>query len=435
MVSPMSLIVTCLVLGILILCNLVLAQGHDKWKKTITHRAFPEYKVEYKEPTICDKASKQYSGYFVVNSTKNFFYWFFESKNKPQEDPIVLWMPSLNALFLEIGPCKLKKGGNDTIPNPYSWNNNASIIFLDQPTNTGYSYGDDVDNTSVAASDIYAFLQLFFHQFNNYTHLNFHIAGESYAGHFIPAVATEIVNNNNNASEDITYINLESVLIGNGVVEPVKQLEPCPHMACNSTYKPVLTNDICHQMSEDFPKSMIKPYTDNTNQSLFDIRRKCDGKNYCYSEADDLDIFANLENTKAELGVNTSLVFQACNNTGVFIDFGKSGDMVLQFDKFISQLLESKIRVLIYAGDADYLCNWYGVEAWVKELQWSGKEGFNNANVTQWMTKDPVKYAGDVRTFEGFTFLKIFEAGHMAPYDQPGPSLDFFNRWIYKEAL
>ncbi|KAF0449283.1 peptidase S10, serine carboxypeptidase [Gigaspora margarita] len=435
MVSPMSLRATCLVLGILILCNLVLAQGHDKWKKTITHRAFPEYKVEYKEPTICDKASKQVNGGPGCSS--------------------------LNALFLEVGPYKLKKGGNDTIPNPYSWNNNASIIFLDQPTNTGYSYGDDVDNTSVAASDIYAFLQLFFHQFNNYTHLNFHIAGESYAGHFIPAVATEIVNKNNNASEDITYINLESVLIGNGVVEPVKQLESCPHMACNSTYKPVLTNDICHQMSEDFPKcaseiencnkspnvvncviatldcyeAMIKPYTDNTNQSLFDIRRKCDGKNYCYSEADDLDIFANLENTKAELGVNTSLVFQACNNTGVFIDFGKSGDMVLQFDKFISQLLESKVRVLIYAGDADYLCNWYGVEAWVKELQWSGKEGFNNANVTQWMTKDPVKYVGDVRTFEGFTFLKIFEAGHMAPYDQPGPSLDFFNRWIYKEAL
>ncbi|RIB26731.1 peptidase S10, serine carboxypeptidase [Gigaspora rosea] len=329
MVSPKILRVTCLVLGILILCNLVLAQGNDKWKKTITHRAFPEYKIEFKEPTICDKTVQQYYGYLVVNGTKNFFYWFFESRNKPQEDPIVLWInggpgcSSLAALFIEVGPCKLKKGGNDTIPNPYSWNNNASIIFLDQPSNTGYSYGDDVVNTSVAASDIYAFLQLFFHQFTNYTHLDFHIAGESYAGHFIPAVATEIVNNNNNASENI--INLESVLIGNGLVEPVKQFESCPHMACNSTYKPVLTNDICHQMSEDFPKcaseiencnkspnvancalatrdcydAMIKRYMDNTNQSFFDIRRKCDGK-YCFSEGDDVDIFANLNNTKTE---------------------------------------------------------------------------------------------------------------------------------------
>ncbi|KAF0354782.1 peptidase S10, serine carboxypeptidase [Gigaspora margarita] len=450
MVSPKSLRVTCLVLGILILCNLVLSQGHDKWKKTITNRAFPEHKLEFKEPTICDKTVQQYSGYFVVNETKNFFFWFFESRNKPQEDPLVLWVnggpgcSSLNALFLEVGPCRLEKGGNGTIPNPYSWNSNASIIFLDQPTNTGYSYGDNVVTTSVAASDIYAFIQLFFHQFTNYTSLDFHIAGESYAGHFIPAVATEIVNiNKNNTSDGIVHINLESVLIGNGAVDPEKQLESCPQMACNSTYKPVLTNKICNQMSEDFPKcaseiekcnsspnlvdcfgavldcyqAMIKPYTENTNQSLYDIRRKCDGKNYCYSEADDLDIFANLNNTKTELGVDTSFVFRACNISGVFAGFTTSGDVMLQFDELISQLLESKIRVLIYAGDADYLCNWYGIEAWVKELQWSGKEGFNNANVTQWMTKDPVKYAGDVRTFEGFTFLKIFEAGHMAPYD------------------
>ncbi|CAG8650961.1 1680_t:CDS:1, partial [Scutellospora calospora] len=72
-------------------------------------------------------------------------------------------------------------------------------------------------------------------------------------------------------------------------------------------------------------------------------------------------------------------------------------------------------------------------EAWVKELEWTGKKDFNDAKVTRWITKDTGEHAGEARTFGGFTFLRIFEAGHMVPYDQPRPSLDFFNRWLSKE--
>src|SRR4051812_6645689 len=69
-----------------------------------------------------------------------------------------------------------------------------------------------------------------------------------------------------------------------------------------------------------------------------------------------------------------------------------------------------------------------GNEAWVKELKWSGKTGFNAADVKPWLTQGDSLHSGDVRTYKEFTFLRIFEAGHMVPYDQPRPSLDFFNR-------
>lgn len=87
--------------------------------------------------SICDDV-QQYSGYYKLTTggvfTKNYFYWFFESRGSPATDPVVLWMTggpgcsSEVALFGENGPCSVNAGGNDTITNPYSWNTNANIL-------------------------------------------------------------------------------------------------------------------------------------------------------------------------------------------------------------------------------------------------------------------------------------------------------------------
>ena len=81
------------------------------------------------------------------------------------------------------------------------------------------------------------------------------------------------------------------------------------------------------------------------------------------------------------------------------------------------------------------MCNWLGNEAWVNKLEWEGKSEFNAANITKYITEKTSTHAGNTRTYKGLTFLRLFEAGHMVPYDQPGVSLDFFNRWLNKKAL
>lgn len=100
------------------------------------------------------------------------------------------------------------------------------------------------------------------------------------------------------------------------------------------------------------------------------------------------------------------------------------------FVRAVPTLLEEGIRVLIYAGDADFICNWMGNKAWTLKLEWFGQDGFNQAEDVDWnstITKQP---AGIFRTYEGLTFLRIFEAGHMVPYDQREHSIEFFNYWL-----
>ena len=70
-----------------------------------------------------------FSNYAASNNVKvHVFYWFFESRNKPEEDPFTLWLnggpgsDSLIGLFEENGPCMLTENLTTTY-NPYSWNN------------------------------------------------------------------------------------------------------------------------------------------------------------------------------------------------------------------------------------------------------------------------------------------------------------------------
>jgi cathepsin A (carboxypeptidase C) len=56
-----------------------------------------------------------------------------------------------------------------------------------------------------------------------------------------------------------------------------------------------------------------------------------------------------------------------------------------------------------------------GNEAWVKALDWPGNEGFNDADLLQWVSKITGRKAGEFRTYENLTWLRVYEAGHMVP--------------------
>ncbi|CDH59771.1 carboxypeptidase y precursor [Lichtheimia corymbifera JMRC:FSU:9682] len=448
----------------------------DGFLKAFTHPAFPEYSMRYKHPDLCDSSVKQISGYLDVDSDKHFFFWFFESRNKPEEDPLVLWLnggpgcSSLTGLFAELGPCMVNEAGDDTILNEYSWNKNSSIIFLDQPLNVGYSYGSGGARNSVAAAkDVYAFLQLFFKEFSQYSTLDFHIAGESYAGHYIPAIGGELNRNNkgsysfNTASlteyaSTLAKINLKSLLVGNGLTDPKIQYKYYSKMACENSYGPVLDQSTCDAMDRQYPacktliencyssqnvfsclpaamkcnKDQIQPYQ-ATGMNPYDVRKECTGGNLCYDILGSVQKYLNRPEVMKAIGAQVDK-YESCN-MAINFQFNMAGDWMRPYVNEVAPLLEDGIRILIYAGDADYICNWMGNKEWTIALPWSGHEEFAAAEDTEWISTTAGEQGGELRrTKDGrFAFLRVFDSGHMVPMDRGDYAIDMLNDWLHEK--
>ncbi|KAK9710395.1 hypothetical protein K7432_008444 [Basidiobolus ranarum] len=423
-----------------------------------THQDYPNFQLRVQEPKLCDPSVKQISGYLDLDDNQHFFFWFFESRSNPGTDPLVLWLnggpgcSSMLGLFMELGPCRANVNGDGTQVNPTSWNSNASTIFLDQPFGTGFSYGQDTTTSLEAADRVQAFLRLFLQAYPKYQKLDFHVTGESYAGHYVPAIGNAINQANKQIANQTERINLQSIAIGNGLVNPLIQYKYYSKMACDSTYPAILPKSTCAQMDSYYPQcekyinscystrnaqtcasalnycnQILNKFNNARGVNIYDIRQKCPSQNQCYPVQQGLTTWLNDEQIEKQLGVEGGS-FQQCDD-GVYRRYTQvSGDWMYPYFEVIPSLLSDGIRVLVYAGDADFICNWYGNKAWTLDLDWSGKTQFNQAQDLPW--NNGATAAGEVRNYGNFTFLRVFAAGHMVPYDQPQNSLDMINRWI-----
>ncbi|POM67517.1 Serine protease family S10, partial [Phytophthora palmivora] len=181
--------------------------------------------------TTCGTAANE-AGYIKLPNKQDdqYFYWFFESRKAPATDPLVLWLSggpgasSLLTLLSENGPCFVNEDLS-TETNPNSWNAEANVIWLDQPTNVGYSIGspEDVDHDEKDVQEnIFWFLQGFMDKHPEFENRPLFLTGESYAGHYIPAVAHKIYRENKTAKA--RRLNLHGIAIGNGLVNTVVQV-------------------------------------------------------------------------------------------------------------------------------------------------------------------------------------------------------------------
>lgn len=92
----------------------------------------------------------------------------------------------------------------------------------------------------------------------------------------------------------------------------------------------------------------------------------------------------------------------------------------------IRYLLSKGVTVAVYAGDADYNCNWLGNEASMERVN---APGFDEAGYVDLVTSDNVTH-GQVKQAGKFSFTRIYESGHEVPFYQPLASLEFFERVI-----
>ncbi|KAG0148516.1 hypothetical protein CROQUDRAFT_41326 [Cronartium quercuum f. sp. fusiforme G11] len=451
---------------------------------------FPDYAIRLREPDgLCDPSVKQYSGYLDISESKHLFFWFFESRNSPDSDPLVLWLnggpgcSSSTGMLFELGPCNVVDGGKRTEPNQHGWNNNANIIFLDQPVKVGYSYTDNdsdgVNNSPDAAKDVYAFLQLFYNQFPQYAALEFSVAAESYGGTYAPNIASRIHKENSElglqslagSTTQRFHIPLATVLIGNGLTDPLVQFASVPDYACAPSKYTVFDEQTCDsirskvstcQTLQTFCYNNPSRFTcvpatlycwssiygplQSTGLNPYDLRLKCDQSTnpLCYEEMGWIEIYMNQPEVREQLGVPSSLKFEGCN-FDVNRAFQMSGDNMHNSAKLIPDLVHDGIRLLIYAGEDDFMCNYLGNERWMLALNTTFSEEFG-APHQKYLSKAALPesesepaHVGMIRSAGpgagNFTYISLFEAGHMVPHDQPAIANEMFDKWLRNEPL
>mmetsp|Transcript_37299 Transcript_37299/g.97298 ORF Transcript_37299/g.97298 Transcript_37299/m.97298 type:complete len:490 (+) Transcript_37299:54-1523(+) len=416
-------------------------------------------------PTLCDPSVNQTAGYLSAGplATK-YFFWLFESKSDPVKDPLIIWLSggpgcsSQLALFAENGPCKVSKDGKRTTANPYSWHSKANVMWVDQPAGVGFSTSIGTHDEDGVANNMYTFLQNFYKQFPRYMGNQFYLFGESYAGHYVPAISHRVWRGNK-AGEGVK-IPLAGISIGNGLTDPAEQYKwyaemgttgaraegghapagvinskegvvmkvatpPCllAIAACNQGVPdmpngtgPIVNKTAC-LMAYDLCNYMaILPYK-FTGKNPYDMRIPCEHGNLCY-DFDAIGTYLNQPEVQKELGVSKK--WGSCNYA-VNLLFAQAGDWMKNYQGLIPDLLADGIKVLIYAGDCDYICNWLGNMKWTQKLDWPHREEFVAAPNNDYKVNGEVM--AKLRTSNGFSFMQVFNAGHMVPMDQPAVAL------------
>jgi serine carboxypeptidase-like clade II len=98
----------------------------------------------------------------------------------------------------ELGPFRVKSDGKTLYRNPYAWNNAANVLFLESPAGVGFSYSNTTADYSRSgdnktAEDALRFLLNWMEKFPEYKGRDLYLAGESYAGHYVPQLAHAIL--------------------------------------------------------------------------------------------------------------------------------------------------------------------------------------------------------------------------------------------------
>ncbi|KAF8511205.1 Alpha/Beta hydrolase protein [Gautieria morchelliformis] len=442
----------------------------------LSHPGFPAHQVRIKRSDFCDPNVKVWTGYVDVDfGAKHLFFYFFESRGNPDTDDVIMWInggpgcSSSTGLLMELGPCNIDvtaSSSNGTTWNPYSWNTNANVFFLDQPVGVGFSYadyGETIETTEDAARNVYAFVATFFDTFKQFQGRRFHLAGESYGGKYLPVFASEIYEGNRKSSGAVP-INMASVIIGNGITDIMTLYPGRYEVACGraSLETPLLDIQPCVRMKQALPRcqrllqnscvdifdSMACLGAVNfcdaelsyplhaTGRNVYDISKMCIGDSLCYVEQDYIASLLNQQSTRDLLGVPPNMGnFSSCS-AAVGQGFAEHLDkwrLPAQF--YVANLLERGIRILLYEGTYDWQCNWKANWLWADALEWSGGDDFKSQVMRNWSLPGQHTAAGQTRSARNLTFTTIYAAGHMVPHDKPAEALHMLQRWLAGEDI
>ncbi|CAO2838122.1 unnamed protein product [Amaranthus hypochondriacus] len=424
----------------------------------------------------------QFSGYVTVNQINGraLFYWFFEALSNPSDKPLVLWLnggPGCSSIgygaLVELGPLKIDENGVGLVFNNYSWISEANLLFVESPVGVGFSYTNTSSDLTklddkFVAEDAYNFLVNWLAGYPQFKNRDFFLAGESYAGHYVPQLA-ELIFDRNKDQTNSTKINLKGFLVGNPETDDYYDSKGLLEYAWSHS---VISDDLFNKTSQlcDF-KTLIwsnecvssmnlvfskykeidiyniyapiclsnttlspQPYYYLRNKEHDGLKRArifSGGGGYdpCYSKY--AEKYINREDVQASLHANTntgnsniSIKWNVCNDS-ILNTYNVNVASVLPIYK---KLIQGGLKIWIYSGDVDGRVPVIGTRYCVQALGLRIKTPWRS-----WYHQHQV--GGRLVEYEGLTLVTIRGAGHLVPLNKPSEALALFHSFLTGEDL
>ncbi|GAA0395765.1 S10 family serine carboxypeptidase-like protein [Streptomyces luteireticuli] len=416
-----------------------------------------------------DLKVRSYAGHVHVESTdhpgtdNNLFYWFFESQTcdpgvavPDQQElisrtPLLIWLnggpgaSSLLGLFLENGPLAIGDDAAGTVSvRPTSWNQEAHVIFWDQPVGSGYSYseaGEYVHDEETLATMFREGLQKFFSLHPEYARCPLYVCGESYAGKYVPAIALEIDRHNGQLPEE-QRIDLKGISVGNGWIKPELSVRVMIDYAYATGFIGIGQKESLDRSYEDFrtalaDKDMDAAYrlgngiVDTTlayggNFDVYDVRSWTD------LPMGPLTAYLNSEAVKKSLHVSPDVPWQSADDKGPVTE-ALIRDNMADASGMYATIIEKGYKTLLYTGNFDTACGYQSTEEILDGLM-QQKGDWRNAPRLIW------KYAqgnpkGFVRSLGNLTQVSIPDSGHEVPAYQPEICREMLYNWLFERPF
>ncbi|QXJ23917.1 hypothetical protein AGRA3207_005144 [Actinomadura graeca] len=415
------------------------------------------------------KKARSYAGYAHVDSKtskgkkNHLFYWLFESQTcspnvavHDQQDeisktPLLIWLnggpgaSSLAGLFLEHGPLSIAADGAGTISvSPNSWNEEAHVVYWDQPIGSGYSYsdaGEYVKDEEALSEMFWEALQQFYGAHPEYAKCPLYISGQSYAGKYVPAIALKI--HQKNGEKAGRRIELKGIAVGNGWIKPELSLRvmidfcyATGFLGINQT-KPL--NDCLTKIEEAIKAGKMKEASKlgdelvakilklGGNFDVYDVRR-WDGLPFGAMRA-----YLNNKDVKKALHVPADVTWQFADNEGPVAE-NLAEDIMADCSEQYAELLEEGYKTLLYTGNFDTACGYLATEEMLADLEkWSDpheNEAWLNAPRLVW-TQAQGDPKGFVRRHKNLTQVALPDAGHVVPAYQPRIAREMIYNWVF----
>lgn len=403
---------------------------------------------------------KEAWGYVTVRDGAHMFWWLYyaDSPSAQYSDlPLVLWLqggPGGSGTgfgnFEEIGPLD-----GDLKPRDTTWVQAASVLFVDNPVGTGFSYTDRSDgfatNVSTVASDMLVLLRDFFNTQDDFQTIPFYIFSESYGGKMAAAISLALTKA---VAQGSIKCNFAGVALGDSWISPVDSvLTWAPYLYTTSLLdEPGLAevSGVAEEVKAAVEEGQFLKATELWSRAETAVEKNTNNVNFYNILTQDTDErvesrpgedFISLQTRRhlrrlqrqslselmngpirKKLSVIPQNVTWGGQSGEVFSNM--AGDFMRPVVDIVDQLLSAGVNVTVYNGQLDLIVDTMGQMLWVKKLQWKGLPYFNKL---RWTPLDdpasPGLTGAFCKTYENFSFYWILRAGHMIPSDQGAMAL------------